>query len=152
MEEWGMRDSEFDMQYEEWANAQPELIRSDALWTLDSYRIALYLVELSTSDMRRARDGDLAPARKQLLKAVISISANIAEGYSRPTLADRSRFIAYALGSTRESVTWYASFRVPLGDATLFARYTHLARLRRILIATQRSQHSRLPNTFTPGI
>ena len=147
-----MRDSEFEMQYEKWANAQPELLRSDALWTLDSYRLAHYLAELSAADMRRARDGDLAPARKQLLKAVISISANIAEGYSRPTLADRSRFIAYALGSARESVTWYASFRVPLGDATLFARYTHLARLRRILIATQRSQHSRLPNTFTPGI
>ena len=148
-----MRDSVFEEQYKQWEAVQPEILRADALWTLDSYRLALYLTELSTADMRRARDGDLAPARKQLLKAVISISANIAEGYSRPTLADRSRFIAYALGSAREAVTWYASFRVPLGDATLFARYTHLARLRRILIATQRSQHSRLPpNTFTPRI
>ena len=148
-----MRDSVFEAHYEKWQAAQPELLRTDALWTLDSYRLALYLTELSTADMRRARDGDLAAARKQLLKAVISISANIAEGYSRPTLADRSRFIAYALGSTREAVTWYASFRIPLGDPTLFARYSHLARLRRILIATQRNQHSRLPpNTFTPGI
>ncbi len=148
-----MRDSVFEGQYEKWAAAQPELLRADILWALDSYRLALYLVELSTTDMRRARDGDLAAARRQLLKAVISISANIAEGYSRPTMADRSRFFAYALGSTREAVTWYASFRISLGDTTLFARYTHLARLRRILIATQRTQHFHLPpNTFTPGI
>jgi four helix bundle protein len=148
-----MRDSVFEERYEKWEAAQPELLRTDVLWALDSYRLALYLVELSTTDMQRARDGDLAAARRQLLKAVISISANIAEGYSRPTLADRSRFFAYALGSAREAVTWYASFRISLGDATLFARYTHLARLRRILIATQRNQHYRLPpNTFTPGI
>ena len=55
-----MRDSEFEMKYEKWAWEQPELLRSDALWKLDSYRLALYLVELSTTDMRRARDGTIA--------------------------------------------------------------------------------------------
>ena len=57
-----MRDSVFEEQYEKWEMAQPELLRADVLWALDSYRLALYLVELSTSDMRRARDGDLAAA------------------------------------------------------------------------------------------
>lgn len=42
----------------------------------------------------------------QFVRAISSISANIAEGYSRGGTADRVRFYTYALGSTREALAW----------------------------------------------
>jgi four helix bundle protein len=39
----------------------------------------------------------------QLYRALGSISANAAEGYSRGTGKDRARFYEYALGSVREN-------------------------------------------------
>ena len=41
----------------------------------------------------------------QLYRALGSISANLAEGYSRGTGKDRERFYEYSLGSARESRT-----------------------------------------------
>jgi len=42
-----------------------------------------------------------------LYKAVGSISANIAEGYSHRSDKDQARFCEYSLGSTREGRIWY---------------------------------------------
>ena len=140
-----------DNDFEVWEKAQPDAIRGDVLWTLDTYRLALYLGDLVRGDVRRARGDEYSHCRDQLLACASSISANIAEGYSRPTLGDRARFYGYALGSTRESIVWYASLRDALGDEIVFARYSHLARLRRLLIAIQKSLHSKLPPAaFTP--
>jgi four helix bundle protein len=47
----------------------------------------------------------------QLYEAVGSVSANLAEGYSRGTGKDRARFYEYALGSARESRDWYFKAR-----------------------------------------
>ena len=124
-----------DDDFEVWQKAQPDAIRGDVLWTLDTYRLALYLGELVRGDVRRAKGDEYSDCRSQLLACASSISANIAEGYSRPTPGDRARFYGYALGSTRESIVWYASLRDALGDEIVFARYSHLARLRRLLIA-----------------
>ncbi|MFQ5594528.1 MAG: four helix bundle protein, partial [Anaerolineae bacterium] len=43
----------------------------------------------------------------QLYRALVSISSNIAEGYSRGTGKGRAQFYEYALGSARESRDWY---------------------------------------------
>ncbi len=134
-----------DDDFEVWQKAQPDAICGDVLWTLDTYRLALYLGELVRGDVRRAKGDEYSDCRSQLLACASSVSANIAEGYSRPTLGDRARFYGYALGSTRESIVWYASLRDALGDEIVFARYSHLARLRRLLIAIQKSLHSKLP-------
>lgn len=45
----------------------------------------------------------------QLVRAVGSIAANVAEGYSRTGTADRRKFYEYALGSAREAEVWYAT-------------------------------------------
>ena len=44
-----------------------------------------------------------AHIRDQLSRAALSIVLNIAEGSGKPTLSDRRRFYAIALGSTRET-------------------------------------------------
>ncbi len=38
----------------------------------------------------------------QLRRAAVSIGANLAEGFGRPTDRDTARFIGYAIGSTNE--------------------------------------------------
>ncbi len=52
----------------------------------------------------------------QLYRAVGSVGANLAEGYSRSSGPDRARFFEYALGSARESIHWYKA-AAPLLDA-----------------------------------
>jgi len=47
----------------------------------------------------------------QLYRATGSISANIAEGYSKNSGRDQARFYEYALGSARESRDWYFKAR-----------------------------------------
>lgn len=41
--------------------------------------------------------------RDQILRALVSISSNLAEGYSRETQADRRHFLTIALGSCAEA-------------------------------------------------
>jgi four helix bundle protein len=43
---------------------------------------------------------------KQLVRAVDSISTNIAEGFGRYTKKDKIRFYYYAYGSTLETIDW----------------------------------------------
>ena len=50
-----------------------------------------------------------------MVDAVGSIGANISEGYSRQSGKDQARFYEYALGSARESRTWYFDARHLLG-------------------------------------
>src|SRR5688500_15123825 len=54
----------------------------------------------------------------QLYAAVCSIEAHTGEGYSRSSGKDRARIFEYALGSVRESMTWYRSGKPVLGDST----------------------------------
>jgi four helix bundle protein len=61
-------------------------------------------------------DERLKSISDQLIRAVGSISANIAEGYSRGSGKDQARFYEYALGSARESRGWYYQGRRLLGE------------------------------------
>jgi four helix bundle protein len=73
----------------------------------------------------------------QLTRALGSISANIAEGYSRGTISDRCRFYSYALGSSREAIAWYDTLRLELGDVAS-DRQAKLVQIRRLLLTTLR--------------
>ena len=70
----------------------------------------------------------------QLYRAVGSIGANIAEGYSRSTGKDRARFFEYALGSARESRDWYYKSRHVLSEDVLQHRLGYLTEIVRLLI------------------
>ncbi len=71
----------------------------------------------------------------QLYAAVCSIEANISEGYSRSSGKDRARIFEYALGSVRESMSWYKSSNPVLGEQTVQDRRDRLEEMRRLLLA-----------------
>ncbi|MBC7896698.1 MAG: four helix bundle protein, partial [Cytophagaceae bacterium] len=71
--------------------------------------MARFLSLVGAEDATRVRSAALRDATVvQLLRAVDSISANIAEGYSRFSGRERARFYEIALGSAREAREWYA--------------------------------------------
>ena len=136
-----------------WERACPESITSDVIWKLDLYRAALYLQHAARCDCRALRalhhDEDTL---QQLTQAAGSISANLSEGYSRSTTADRLRFLTYALGSVRECVPWYQSVRDVIPDDTIDERLRLIARIRALLLGMIRSiRQNRPPKTdFEP--
>jgi four helix bundle protein len=123
-----------------WERNCPEAITSDIIWKLDAYRAALFFLYLARGDCRvlgAARPGD--GIASQLLRASGSVSANLAEGYSRSTRADRLRFLGYALGSLRECISWYEAARDGLPDAVTDERLTLLNRIRSLLLGLIRA-------------
>lgn len=96
------------MKYLEWQASVPDEIKGDSLWRLEVYRLALFVSDISWQDALTLNKTPLARnIADQLYRAVCSISANIAEGYSRSTGKDRARFLEYSLGSAREARDWY---------------------------------------------
>ena len=74
----------------------------------------------------------------QLYRAVGSIGANLAEGYSRSSIRDRSRIYEYSLGSSRESREWYVRSVPVLGEARVREGVDRLGEINRILLAILR--------------
>ena len=121
--------------YSEWLEQIPDGIRGDLLWSMEVYRTALFAADISWHD--------LVPLQKvqgtrgltdQLYRAVCSVSANIAEGYSKSGAKDRARFYEYALGSARESRDWYYKARHILGNEVTNHRLVELTSVIRLLI------------------
>ena len=75
---------------------------------------------------------EIAP---QLYEAVCSIDANISEAYSRSSRKERAMRFEYALGSVRESMSWYKGGRPILGEGITVNRLDRLEEIRRILLA-----------------
>jgi len=71
----------------------------------------------------------------QLYAAVCAIEANVSEAYSRTSGKDRALRFEYALGSVRESMSWYKSAIPILGEATVKDRRDRLEEMRRMLLA-----------------
>jgi four helix bundle protein len=83
---------------------------------------------------------DIAP---QLVRAVGSIAANIAEGYARRSPRDRTRFYEYALGSVEETEAWYRNARHTLTAPSLDDRHARLTSIRRLLLVMIRNERTR---------
>lgn len=81
---------------------------------------------------------------KQLYASVGSISANLAEGYSKSSGKDRARSFEYALGSARESSEWYDAAKPVIGTETVAARIEVLGHIRRMLLAIIPRERGRL--------
>ncbi len=119
-----------------WEARQPEAVTGDPIWRLRCFREALFLVEVVRNDVKRFdRAGADSAAQGQLLRAVGSVAANLAEGYGRPTAADRLRFFSYALGSAREAQTWYRLLRSSDDESMFSDRLERLARVCRMVTA-----------------
>ena len=124
-----------DRALQEWEALQPQSVTGDSVWRLDCYRESLFILHLARGDVV-ALDCQSAPreARDQLVTALASISANLAEGFGRSTNADRLRFLSYSIGSAREAVIWYQAV-LPLGaDSRLADRLERLEHIKRMLL------------------
>ena len=137
--------------FEEWQDTVPDAIRKDPLWRVQAYRLALHLGDTSWNDVSRlAQDKRTRALSDQLYRSVGSISANIAEGYSRGGGRDRARFYEYALGSAREARDWYYKGRHVVGDERARGQIAALASIVRLLLTMtkdQRSVHLREPES-----
>ena len=108
------------MRDEDWERDVPDTIKKDSLWNMVAYRLALFASDLGWHDVTKLmQDRRTIKLSDQLYRALGSISANLAEGYSRGTGKDRARFYEYALGSARESRDWYYKGRYILGEAVV---------------------------------
>jgi four helix bundle protein len=123
------------VEYAEWERKAPSSITEDRLWSVTAHRLALYLVDLGWGDVTRlAGDRRTVSLSNQLYRSLGSISANLAEGYSRSSGRDRARLYEYALGSARESRGWYLAARHLLGDETVQRRMDVLAEIIRLVL------------------
>jgi four helix bundle protein len=143
--------------YADWEQSVSPFIKGDLLWKMEAYRLALFLGDIAWHDVTKLyKDPRMLDLSNQLYRAVGSISANIAEGYSRSSGRDRVRFHEYALGSACESRDWYHKGRHILGSTVTNHRLdfcTQVIRLLLTVIPDQRDvkiQEDRVPYNTIP--
>jgi four helix bundle protein len=108
----------------------------DPLTRMRVFQLAAELVPDAFEDAKVLRAEPITEEiAGQLYAAVCSIEANISEGYSRSSGKDRARIFEYALGSVRESMSWYKSSNPVLGEQTVQDRRDRLEEMRRLFLA-----------------
>jgi four helix bundle protein len=123
------------MKYEEWLLSVPAELTGDSLWRMEVYRLAVFASDLAWQDVSKlVQDKRMIGLADQLYRAIGSISANVAEGYSRRSGKDQARFYEYALGSAREARTWYYQGRHALSPAAAAHRLKLLTQIIRLLL------------------
>ena len=123
------------MTYEEWLATVPSELTGDPLWKMKVYRLAVFVGDLAWRDVSKlAQDKRTRSLADQLFRAVGSVGANIAEGYSRRSGKDRARFYEYALGSAREARGWYYQGRYILTETVCSHRAQLLTEIIRLLL------------------
>jgi four helix bundle protein len=128
----------------------PEVITSDRIWRVKAYQLALFAADIAWTDL-----GPLMADRRtlalsdQLYRALGSVSANVAEGFSKRSRRDRARFYEYALGSAREARDWYYKGRHVLRPEVVSHHlhlFSEIIRLLLTMIPEQRGRSLREPN------
>lgn len=123
------------MTYDEWLAGVPRELSGDPLWHMEVYRYAVFAGDIAWSDVTKlAQDKRTLNLADQLYRAVGSIAANIAEGYSHRSGKDQARFYEYSLGSAREARGWYYQARHVLSEAVATHRMQLLTRIIRLLL------------------
>lgn len=145
-----MRDPQLAVAVREWEASVPPTVREDMLWRVEAYRLGLYVCDVAWDDVTvLSEDPRTRGLSDQLYRALGSISANIAEGYSRGGGRDRARFLEYALGSAREARDWYVKGRRLLDRDRVEAQISALTSIIRLLLVMTRDQrevHLREPD------
>jgi four helix bundle protein len=123
------------MNYEEWQKDIPGTITNDPLWKMSVYRYALFIGDLGWHDVTKLQqDRRTYSVSDQLYRSLGSVSANIAEGYSRGSNKERAHFYEYSLGSARESRDWYHKSRHILGEKVVEHRINLLVQIIKLLL------------------
>lgn len=137
--------SEVEMNFQEWEESVPQEFKADSLWRMTAYRYGLFASDLGWQDVTKlAKDKRTLEIADQLYRSLGSISANLAEGYSRGTGKDRARFYEYSLGSARESRDWYFKGRHILGIEVFQHRIKFLSEIIRLLLTMVPQQRGRI--------
>jgi four helix bundle protein len=132
------------MNYQDWEESVPQEFKADSLWKMTAYRYALFASDLGWSDVTKLiKDKRTIETADQLYRSLGSISANLAEGYSRGTGKDRARFYEYSLGSARESRDWYFKGRHILGNEVFTHRSKFITEIVRLLLTMIPQQRGR---------
>jgi four helix bundle protein len=123
------------MNYQEWEQDAPPEFTGDLLWKIEAYRLALFACDLAWSDVTKLyKDTRALKLSDQLYRAVDSIGASVAEGYSRGSGKERAHFYEYAWGSARESRHWYNAARHILGETVTLHRVDLMTQVTRLLL------------------
>jgi four helix bundle protein len=130
------------MNYQEWLTTVPIEITQDPLWKLEVYRLGLFVAEIGWEDVVLLNKNTLTrDAADQIIRSLNSISANIAEGYSRSTGKDRARYFEYSLGEAREARDRYFKARRVLKQEVVLHRIkllTQIVKMLNVFVPTQR--------------
>jgi len=122
--------------FDEWLKTAPLEFTQDPLWKMEAYRLAFLASDLSWLDVTKLmHDKRTLGLSDQLYRAVGSIKANIAEGYSHRSGKDQARFYEYSLGSAREARGWYHDARHVLGEPIALHRTRLMTKIIRLLLA-----------------
>jgi len=132
------------MKFDEWVEGLPNEIKGDTLWKVEAYRLALFATEIGWQDVTELmKDRRTLGLADQLYRALGSVSANLAEGYSQHTGKSRAQYYQYALGSARESRDWYYKSHHILKEEVVNHRLsllTHIIKLLLTMIPQQRGK------------
>ena len=100
-----------------------------------AYKFARQIADAGWEDANALQQHPLlVGVAPQLIRALGSISANIAEGYARRSPRDRIRYYEYALGSVEESRSWFHVARRAIPPQTIGSRDNQLTSIRRLLL------------------
>jgi len=117
----------------------------DPLTRMRAFQLASELVNQAWMDAEKLKHHRVTEkVAGQLYAAVVSITANLADGYSRSSGRDRARLFEYALGSARESMTWYDASAGVLAADVVRDRVQLLEEIRRLLLAAIPRERDRL--------
>ena len=126
-----MRDSGHD-------HAEPQRASDDFDRSIDkvaAYKFAKLIADAGWEDANALQQHPLlVGVAPQLVRALGSISANIAEGYARKSPRDRIRYYEYALCSVEESRSWFHVARRAIPPLTIGSRDNQLTSIRRLLL------------------
>lgn len=126
------------MRYEEWLVRVPESLKKDPIWKFEAYPKALLLFDLVWEDSEKLiRDTRGREIAKQIVRSAGSVSANIDEGFGRGI--DRGeyvQFLRYALGSARETRSWYYKSRHLLTEEVVQHRMDLCSEIIALLVTT----------------
>lgn len=130
------------MNYQEWTTTVPQEIKQDPLWSLEIYRLSLFIGDITWDDTEQLdKNSHTRGAADQIRRSLDSISANIAEGYSRSTAKDRARYFEYSLGEAREARDRYYKVRRALKQEVVLHRIqvlTHIIKILNAFVPSQR--------------
>lgn len=128
------------MTYDEWELTVPPVLKADALWRVQAFRLASYLGVVAGFDADGIAEAPwLVKSAGQLSSSTESIPANIAEGYARLSPKDRVRYYEYALGSADEAKSRYLTLSRRLDPSLVNARLDVLSSVTRLVLKMIRS-------------